>query len=546
MVKGYGWADLERKVPVSPETTLIRVASISKVITATAVMRLREQGKLDFSKDINYYLPSLDLHRRYPEPITLRDLLTHTAGFDSRRLGTWAPTVETVLPLERVVTQLMPAQVHRPGQAIVYADYDYTLLGYLIQVVSGVPFEQYVQREVLKPLGMTHSGFVPTAADLRAMSAIYVWQAGEYIRIPKMHPHETPAVGLFTTGADMARFLEMELGLAKQNVIGPALLEKMQTTRFQASPGLPGIGYGMFESVRNGQRFLSHLGAHFAAFVLFPEQGAGFFIAFNNARSYHAQEFIDAFVDRYFPPHATPAPDPKPVQDLGRFAGWYRLEGLPKSNIEKVVLLKVPDVHVSVSSPGRLRIDPISPDEFAPAEQGLFRPVGGIRHEPAAAFLTSPQGQVKGLAVTQESMRRLAWYQTRFCYLAAIGLSAAWFGLYLLWVARRIYLSRRYGRSRLRTEEWLTAGASLLNVGFLGVLSQALSAGPYNLFFAYGMPLSFLLLLWVPVTASALAAVALGVSLRGSKRAIPAVATAVVVFVFTTVLHSLKLLGFQN
>ena len=81
--KGYGYADLENGIPVDPEQTIFRIGSVAKLFTWTAVMQLVEQGKLDLDADINTYL-DFRIPDTYPQPITLKHLLTHTSGFEDR------------------------------------------------------------------------------------------------------------------------------------------------------------------------------------------------------------------------------------------------------------------------------------------------------------------------------------------------------------------------------------------------------------------------------------------------------------------------------
>jgi CubicO group peptidase (beta-lactamase class C family) len=112
--KGYGFADLETKRPVDPETTLFRVFSVSKLFTATAVMQLVEQGKLDLHADVNQYLDSFSLEERFGKPVTLANLLTHTGGFDDALLGSIQPLEREPVPLGKyLATHCLRVSCHR-------------------------------------------------------------------------------------------------------------------------------------------------------------------------------------------------------------------------------------------------------------------------------------------------------------------------------------------------------------------------------------------------------------------------------------------------
>ncbi|HCF26353.1 MAG TPA: hypothetical protein DEV81_03885 [Cyanobacteria bacterium UBA11049] len=157
--KNYGYADLEKKILVDPET-LFGVGSVTKLLTATAVMQLVEQGKLSLNQDVNKYLQQVQVDKNYPTPVTVADLLTHTSGFDEHFIGTGAKTAAQVMPLKDYVAKQMPARVIPPKQVICYSNYGMVLAGYLVELVSGVPFTQYVDENIFQPLGMAHSSFM--------------------------------------------------------------------------------------------------------------------------------------------------------------------------------------------------------------------------------------------------------------------------------------------------------------------------------------------------------------------------------------------------
>lgn len=107
LLKGYGYANLERKTPVDPEQTVFGVGSITKLLTTTAVMQLVERHQIDLQADVNQYLPELQLNRSAMPPVTVESLLTHTSGFDDRFIGTAARTPAEVQPLSQY-TKLYP------------------------------------------------------------------------------------------------------------------------------------------------------------------------------------------------------------------------------------------------------------------------------------------------------------------------------------------------------------------------------------------------------------------------------------------------------
>jgi CubicO group peptidase (beta-lactamase class C family) len=168
--KGYGFVDLERSKPVSTERTIFRIGSISKLFTATAVVQLADRRKLDLQNDVTRYLKKVKVPATYPQPITAAQLLSHTAGLDEIRPGTQAPNSEGVLPLADFL-QTRLARIRAPGEVISYSTYGITLAGELIEEVSGMSFESYLQRNIWQPLGMDRTSIsVPEseASDLRS------------------------------------------------------------------------------------------------------------------------------------------------------------------------------------------------------------------------------------------------------------------------------------------------------------------------------------------------------------------------------------------
>src|SRR5918995_5620844 len=166
--KGYGHADLENGIPVDPEQTNFHVGSVGKLFTWTAVMQLVEQGKLDLDEDINTYL-DFRIPDTYPQPITLKDLMTHTSGFESLYYERFAKDPNELQPPREWLISHMPARVRPPGDVAAYSDYGASLAGYIVARVSGEPYDQYIQDHILSPLGMVHTtAQAPIPSDIRA------------------------------------------------------------------------------------------------------------------------------------------------------------------------------------------------------------------------------------------------------------------------------------------------------------------------------------------------------------------------------------------
>ena len=156
--KGYGYADVKSKKPVDPTSTIFRLASISKLFTWVSVMQLEEQGKLNLDTDVNQYL-DFQIRPAFNKPITLRNLMTHTAGFEETGNDIIITDPKQAIALRDYLVANQPMRIFPPGEIPAYSNYGVGLASYIVQRTSGQPFEQYVQEHIFGPLGMTHSSF---------------------------------------------------------------------------------------------------------------------------------------------------------------------------------------------------------------------------------------------------------------------------------------------------------------------------------------------------------------------------------------------------
>lgn len=155
--KGYGYADIKSRKPVDPELTLFRPGSISKLFTWTAVMQQVEQGKLDLDTDVNKYL-DFQIPPRDGQPVTLRNIMTHTAGFEEQLKGLMGEEGgKQVPPYDELLKRWVPERIFAPGTTPAYSNYATSLAGYIVQRVSGVPFDDYIEQNIFAPLGMQHA-----------------------------------------------------------------------------------------------------------------------------------------------------------------------------------------------------------------------------------------------------------------------------------------------------------------------------------------------------------------------------------------------------
>lgn len=384
LAKGYGYADVATRKPVDPERTLFRIGSVSKLFTWTAVMQLVEEGKLDLDADINTYL-DFQIPATYPEPITLRHLLTHTPGLeeDGRDLFTEDPA--HLKPMGQWLPAHLPARVRPPGVFASYSNWGTATAGYIVERVSGMPFDDYLDQRVLGPLGMTQATARQPLPEALApdMSTGYAWENGAFV--PKKWEIITgaaPAGSMSASATAMARWMLVHLNggeLDGQRILSAPTAAQMHARAFTHDPRLNGFGLGFYEKSSHGLRIIGHGGDtqwFHTDLALIPSEGLGIFVSYNTSTgsSLSFGPFLSAFLDHYYP-----AAPPAGVRrgGLERFAGTYLFNRMSYTTFQKALGLAStvpvrlgPDTTLIVSSPfGAIR--------FVEVDSLLFEDVNG-------------------------------------------------------------------------------------------------------------------------------------------------------------------------
>jgi CubicO group peptidase (beta-lactamase class C family) len=365
--KGYGYSDVAKKTPVSVDAALFRPGSISKLFTWTAVMQLVEQGKLDLDRDVNSYL-DFKIPATFPQPITLRNLMTHTPGFEEQIKDLINKEGMPIPPLHDYMVRHMPERIYAPGTTPAYSNYGASLAGYIVERVSGKPFNDYVAENIFKPLGMTRATFVqPLPSDLAPlMSSGYQTAAGKAKPFELVDP--APAGALAATAADMSRFMIAHLQdgrLENAQILRPETARLMHSRQFSLHPEMNGMCLGFYEESRNGLRIIGHGGDTFwfhSDLHLIPQAGVGFFVSYNSAGKGEISgrtALWNHFLDRYFP--YTPPPIERPATaaaDARAIAGNYISSRRSQTNFFKVTAL--PDEFTVIPQEnGDIKIDPV-------------------------------------------------------------------------------------------------------------------------------------------------------------------------------------------
>jgi CubicO group peptidase (beta-lactamase class C family) len=312
--RGYGFSDVEKRTPVDPKKTLFRPGSVSKLFTWTAVMQLVEQGKVSLDADINQYLdfkiPAFD-----GKPVTMRNLMQHTAGFEEQAKGILSDDPESP-SFEALLKVWVPNRVFAPGSTPSYSNYGASLAGYIVQRLSGESFDSYIEKQLFAPLDMRLSSFrQPLPPNLvPLMSKGYSRASADPKAYEIIGP--APAGSLAAPAEDMAHFMIAHLQGGEYNgqrILSAATAGQMHNSPLTVIPPLNRMELGFFETNINGHEVIAHLGdtdSFHTSLHLYLQEGVGFYVSFNSlgkdgaAGKLRNALFFD-FSDRYFP---TPPP----------------------------------------------------------------------------------------------------------------------------------------------------------------------------------------------------------------------------------------------
>jgi CubicO group peptidase (beta-lactamase class C family) len=562
--KGYGYADLEKKQPFDPERTVLRVASNSKLFTATAVMQLVERGKIRLDADVNTYLKDMKIPDTYPRPVTMLNLLTHTAGFDEKNLGMSTLNEKDVIPLGTFLKNNLPVRVMEPGTVASYSNMGLTLAGYIVELVSGEPFHAYAREHIFRPLGMASSDFMPRPDLMERMAVPYLYRGGKHEVMPYDYEFCYPAGSLMTTASDMARFMIAHLqngGCGEARILKTETARLMHRRQFAHHPALPGMAVCFMESKYRGVRMLEH-GGWTAGFktltTLIPDRNAGFFISYNieyagpGSKHYAlANEVKKAIVDHYYAVAVTaPAPVKLDPPLARRLAGSYRTNRHSRGDITKFGVFTA-DLSVKALPDGSITV---RKDRYIPRGGLLFEKEDG---SDLVAFREDGRGRITHLFIGSAphlAYDRLAWHETSALYLAILVFSAC---IFIAAFITSIVVHVRRNRGGIKAEtpvRWawrIIAAVSFLNVAML-VSMVLLLLNAVQVSFFWELPTGLVTLLAVGVFTSLLSLPLIGLTLFIIKRGIGGVLDRAFAFGvcvaaagFTWFLHYWNLLGFK-
>lgn len=362
---GYGVADINTKESVNPETTTFPACSVSKLFTASSIMKLYEEGKLDLDENVESYLGGIKIQNAFNAPVTCRNLLTHSSGLDEEsELDIGTGKSSTINSQEYYFSIHQPQVIYEPNTLCRYSNMGYNILGYVIENVSGQSYEEYVQENILNDLEMTKSS---VRIDDENMASGYAFADGTYENPTFGYQYTSGSSGIIAPVTDMENFMIMHLDDGQfhgTSIINSVTAKAMQTKQFSNNAVFDGMGFGFIRSDRNGANLIKHEGGlpgYATTLFLIPEQNFGIYVA-TNALSGMAFDFEDAFLAYFYGDTASASNLSDDVANVpvDDYTGTYRnYDGISKTSIMKMSILfdATMDLTVTSTSDGALAIN---------------------------------------------------------------------------------------------------------------------------------------------------------------------------------------------
>ena len=460
LVAGYGSANVEAGVPARGDETPFRIGSVGKLITWTAVMQGVERGVLSLDEDVNAYLDdsAVTVPETDDDPVTLRHLGTHTAGFASALDPGIVAEPDALAPLETLLAEERPDRVRPPGALVGYSNYGAALAGHVVAEAHGTTFEEYVQSEVFEPLDMSHSTFAqPVPEDHPGDPAAGHERDGTgFTTADETFVNMRPAGSTTATASDVAAFVRAHLGdgaVDGGRVLNPETVEAMHDRHHVRHPAVTNWRYGFHEYGGPDAGLVGHSGAtvDFASrLVLSRDRGVGVFVNYNARAGESPAAVVDeilAAFDLLPSPARAPSAKPGGRARAETVAGEYSPTNLPNAGP-----LHVADVlaHVAVepAGDGRLRTTTAGGDarEWVETEPYVYRAVDG---RDVLAFEVD-DGAVTAMNANSDPTGvhlPVPFHERRLLTGSVVGGTAAGFGLSL---AGRVGCRVRRGWRRVR------------------------------------------------------------------------------------------------
>jgi|GEM_PF-2375611 len=281
--KGFGHSNAEAGTPATPDT-VYRCASVTKPVVTFGLLQLMEKGKFHLDDPVNHHL-DVKIRTEFEEQPTIRDLLTHNSGMPTRVPPIFLEKDEA--PNLRDYIRDAARTVRPPRESWAYCNTGFAIVGHLIELFSGLPYDEYLRRNVLGPLEMDSSDFELTPKLRGRLAQGYKRAGGPDKPLQPVEPYvlgmrpEDPAGSMFSTVMDLAKFVvaNMNGGAYKgKRVLGEETVEKMHRLQAGSGGSRSGMALTWFRSIHDGHAMLSHTGGlpdYTNHVAFYPEEGVG-------------------------------------------------------------------------------------------------------------------------------------------------------------------------------------------------------------------------------------------------------------------------------
>ncbi len=501
MTRGYGIANLKTQTKVDPQHTAFRVASISKGVSATLIMKMIQEGHIQLDEDINHYLKTFKIEKKYDQPITFRHLLTHTSGFDTEGPGRRTLDPNSLEPMTQYFAKHMTKRVASPGKILMYSNHAGSLAGAVLEDLIGKPFDQLIKDNLLDPLEMNNSGFDIETLPARELARGYFFRSGEYVPSPFEYTRTKAGSMFMTTANDMANFLKMHLNGGQfkgKTYLNSETAKLMHEVQFRAYEKMEGVTMGLYEMRANNKLILTHSGG-FDGFMgqlyILPEEGIAFFMTFNqrNGGAQVNREVRQFIFDHYIPFDSNYVYQPEPTVSIPfkPYLGTYWGTGMAQKNIGKVEMFPGRNQWKITKGKGDTIIAFGYP--YVPIDKHLFRLA--TSDNSYLKFVEDQKGKVHlatfgGFFTTH---RKLKWYELRSFHTLLFSFCLLIFLMTLLTGLLKIIKKNKVKNLANKQFNWVSYTA--LGCFIFFIILVALVPKPNR----YGVPPAFEMALYLPI-----------------------------------------------
>ena len=525
--KGYGYADLNKEIMVHPDEIVFRTASVSKIFVLMSILQLYEEGFIDLDEEVATYLTPNDPLNEKVKGIKIKHLLSHTEGFPSRDLASFVKKAEDIPPIHDTLITDLKEQSVEPGTVIAYGGIGSVLAAHIIENITGVSFDKYIEKNIQTPLLMNQSTFLQELPHdiAEKLAKTYVYEDGEYQETKFLYGATPPSGGLSSTPTEMSRLLValMQGGkFQEKKILEPQTVELMLQPQFRGHQNLPGVTYGFFEHFENNKWALIRDGSGFGVttrLFYIPEENIGY-VYFQNIRGDELLDDLTTTFFDYFFEEETEHSELIPLTDkeVKSLQGTYRAVQYHRNIMKIGSFMSGMIVHITPNNDGTLQLTVSGPGDTA-GWGGFGKETTLTQIEPMLFKRSDTEGYVSFEKIGNDvymhsgngyhsSYEMIPWYEKTVPQIVFLCMFILIFTITLIWAVVRL-IRRRNIEESIHSKRFLKLAGitSFLNLAF-----------PYPLFLfgfitrvegfpavAFGIPLTVKILLYVPVITGILA-----------------------------------------